>query len=199
MTARSQMELPFTFWVRRMEQTIKNGISEIVGADFIEIREGGEELLEKKVEEIKEIKKSNSVNENKNKDVDIIIVENESIKNESESDMVMNTETKDIKSEDLKEQSTIRVNTEKLDNLVNIVGEMIVAHSSLRIFKEWISEDKIDDFEKIISDLDNITKSMQEDVLSVRMIPIGNTFIQFKRIIIILRIRISACYIPQYQ
>ena len=54
-----------------------------------------------------------------------------------------------------------------------------MAHSSLRIFKEWISEDKIDDFEKIISDLDNITKSMQEDVLSVRMIPIGNSFLQF--------------------
>ena len=63
------------------------------------------------------------------------------------------------------------------------MGELIVAHSSIRTFKDWISENRADDFEKIISDLDNITKSMQEDVLSVRMIPIGNTFIQFKRMI----------------
>ncbi len=157
-------------------EIMKNGIAEIVELKNVEIREGGKELLEKietkKSEEKKEISvKSEKSEENIEKE------ENE-IKTEIEPTVV--SETKDIKSE---EQSTIRVNTEKLDNLVNIVGEMIVAHSSLRIFKEWINEDKMDDFEKIISDLDNITKSMQEDVLSVRMIPIGNTFIQFKRMI----------------
>ncbi len=157
-------------------EIMKNGIAEIVELKNVEIREGGKELLEKietkKSEEKKEISvKSEKSEENIEKE------ENE-IKTEIEPTVV--SETKDIKSE---EQSTIRVNTEKLDNLVNIVGEMIVAHSSLRICKEWINEDKMDDFEKIISDLDNITKSMQEDVLSVRMIPIGNTFIQFKRMI----------------
>lgn len=159
-------------------EIIKNGIFEIIDEKYITVKESGKELLEKKGDEV--IIDEKTVN----KEIENFIkLEEEISESAGDRDTKNLPETKEVKGDELKEQSTIRVNTEKLDNLVNIVGEMIVAHSSLRIFKEWISEDKIDDFEKIISDLDNITKSMQEDVLSVRMIPIGNTFIQFKRMI----------------
>ena len=158
-------------------EILKNGISEIIDSKYIEIRQGGNELLENKTK--KEIKKE----ENINNDDEMIIKSEKEITNNVIAEKKSEINIAEAKSEDAKEQSTIRVNTEKLDNLVNIVGELIVAHSSLRTFKDWISENRADDFEKIISDLDNITKSMQEDVLSVRMIPIGNTFIQFKRMI----------------
>lgn len=100
-------------------------------------------------------------------------------------------EKKDIKvdsndndnSEKIKEKTSIRVDTKKLDNLVNVVGELTVAHSSLKNFRKFISEEKMEEFEGLISELDNITKSMQEDVFSIRMVPIGNNFMQFKRMV----------------
>ncbi len=66
---------------------------------------------------------------------------------------------------------------------MNIVGELIVTHSSLRMFREMINEEKMEQYEKVLLDLETITKNMQEEILSIRMIPIGNTFIQFKRMI----------------
>jgi two-component system chemotaxis sensor kinase CheA len=82
-----------------------------------------------------------------------------------------------------KEIKTVRVNTGKLDKLVNIAGELIVSHSSLKVFSDFIKEEKMEEFQKIVSDLDTITKELQENVLSIRMIPVGSTFLQFKRMV----------------
>lgn len=98
---------------------------------------------------------------------------------EDKKDNVQDKIVSDIK----KGINTIRVNTLKLDNLVNIAGELIVTHSRLKIFIDLIKSNYQEDFSKIIVDLDNITKELQENVLSVRMIPIGNTFLQFKRMV----------------
>lgn len=149
---------------------IKNSIEELIESQYISIREISENEISVSEE---------SVSKEETAIIREEFVEMETVQSENHEAKAEKTEGK----EENKEMATIRVNTEKLDNLVNIVGELIVSHSSLRTFKEFIAEHKVDDFEKLISDLDNVTKSMQEDVLAVRMIPVGNTFVQFKRMI----------------
>ncbi len=113
------------------------------------------------------------------------------------------TETKDLKQEktdksdksdkdlskgDALQKQTIRVDIERLDNLWNLVGELIITRSRyLQII------DKINDFETVqaikseIEDatnvLDRITDQMQVGMMQARMVPIGNVFSKFPRMV----------------
>ncbi len=91
------------------------------------------------------------------------------------------------KTENLQKQ-TIRVDIERLDNLWNLVGELIITRSRyLQI------TDRINDFESIqaikteIEDatnvLDRITDQMQIGMMQARMVPIGNVFSKFPRMV----------------
>ncbi|OQY10392.1 MAG: hypothetical protein B6I28_01105 [Fusobacteriia bacterium 4572_132] len=102
---------------------------------------------------------------------------------EKKIDKMEQEKNKKIISGDKIEKNSIRVNTKKLDKIINNLGELIVAHSSLRIYKNCIEEKNQEGFEKLISDLKRITKTMQENVLDVRMIPIENTLLQFKSMV----------------
>ncbi|HCL56910.1 MAG TPA: chemotaxis protein CheA [Spirochaetia bacterium] len=84
-----------------------------------------------------------------------------------------------------KEQSFIRVNTEKLDRLLNFVSELIISHSRVYSLINQLSKYAVDSMEltNIISGLENLTREIQEQVMSIRMIPLGPTFIQFNRLV----------------
>lgn len=127
--------------------------------------------------------KNNEMEEKNNEFIDENKIEDKIIENEEMNENVEQNIQEKIVSDIKKGISTIRVNTLKLDNLVNIAGELIVSHSRLKVFSEYVDSNYLEEFTKIITDLDNITKELQENVLSVRMIPVGNTFLQFKRMV----------------
>jgi two-component system chemotaxis sensor kinase CheA len=76
--------------------------------------------------------------------------------------------------------SSIRVNIEKLDHLVNLVGELVTAQARLSQEANKINTSGLnsvsEDFERLIWEL-------RENALSIRMLPIGSTFGKFNRLV----------------
>ncbi len=79
--------------------------------------------------------------------------------------------------------STIRVDLKKLDNLVNLVGEMAIMHSmflqKIREADSGVSEE----FEGLFNQLQVVGRSIQEGVMSLRMLPVGEVFNRFARLV----------------
>lgn len=82
-----------------------------------------------------------------------------------------------------KESTTIRVDTHKLDNLINLVGELVI--NQARVAQIASSKGKINQSElsSTAETLDRITRDIQECIMKARMIPIESTFNQFHRMV----------------
>ncbi|MBP7901786.1 MAG: chemotaxis protein CheA [Spirochaetes bacterium] len=81
------------------------------------------------------------------------------------------------------ESNTVRVDTLKLDNLMNLLGEIVIGQASLNRISEAIDEEQGYRLKNALYGLDRITREFQEQIMSIRMIPIGPTFDQFKRFV----------------
>ena len=79
--------------------------------------------------------------------------------------------------------STVRVNTEKLDSLMDVVGELVIVQSQL-----WESSrvaaagGDATALQRNVTQLSRITKELQHTAMSVRMIPIKPTFQKMERL-----------------
>ncbi len=77
--------------------------------------------------------------------------------------------------------STIRVDLKKLDHLVNIVGEMVIIHSMLQ---EAINNNGASTrLDVLFGQLQRIGREIQEGVMSLRMLPVGEVFHRFNRLV----------------
>jgi len=76
--------------------------------------------------------------------------------------------------------SSIRVSSDKLDRLVNLVGELVTVQarltrtSALRNDPELLS---------ISEEVERLTEYLRDNTMSVRMVPIGTMFNKFKRLV----------------
>ena len=75
---------------------------------------------------------------------------------------------------------TIRVVTEKLDVLINLVGEMITARNRLKGFSDRFRNDEL---AGIASTVERLTGQLHTSVMSVRMVPIERLFIKFPGVV----------------
>jgi two-component system chemotaxis sensor kinase CheA len=77
--------------------------------------------------------------------------------------------------------TSIRVSTDKVDLLVNLVGELIITESMLSSLSAM---GKLDgpEAELGLADLARHTRNLQEAVLAIRMLPISNVFSRFPRL-----------------
>jgi two-component system, chemotaxis family, sensor kinase CheA len=81
------------------------------------------------------------------------------------------------------ETETVRVETVKLDNLMNLLGEIVIGQSAIARVADTLSEDDSYALRNALHVLDRSTREFQEQIMSIRMIPIGSLFSQFKRFI----------------
>lgn len=79
--------------------------------------------------------------------------------------------------------SSIRVETEKVDNLINLVSELVITQSMLTELSQNFSEDKIARLQAGLDLLQQNTKELQESVLNIRMLPISFAFNRFPRLV----------------
>ena len=77
---------------------------------------------------------------------------------------------------------TIRVDTEKLDKLVNLVGELVIGVARVNQLAE-LAEEAGDDLSSAVEALEHISRDLQENVMRVRMIPVEGTFNRFQRVV----------------
>ncbi|WP_020650237.1 chemotaxis protein CheA [Solimonas variicoloris] len=76
------------------------------------------------------------------------------------------------------EAETIRVETHKLDQLMNLIGELVLVRNRLKAVKPLLEEPAA----RAVGELDFITRSLQNTVAQVRMQPIGKVFSRFPKL-----------------
>ena len=79
-------------------------------------------------------------------------------------------------------EKNVRVDTEKMDLLIELVGELVISQSMIANDPVVVNE-KGEKFRKTMSQLARITQSLQSVSMSMRMVPIGSTFQKMKRIV----------------
>ncbi|NLW79514.1 MAG: chemotaxis protein CheA [Ruminococcaceae bacterium] len=79
-------------------------------------------------------------------------------------------------------QSLISVNQSKLDNLVNIMGEIVIAESMVASNPD-LKDLPLDNFNKSARQLRKLTDQLQDIVMSIRMVPLTGTFQKMGRIV----------------
>ncbi|MFO1349968.1 MAG: chemotaxis protein CheA [Gammaproteobacteria bacterium] len=81
------------------------------------------------------------------------------------------------------ESSSIRVSIDKVDALVNLVGELVITQSMLSRFAEGFDMSQIDELRDGISQLMRNTRELQETAMRIRMLPISTCFNRFPRMV----------------
>lgn len=76
----------------------------------------------------------------------------------------------------------VKVDTHKLDNLVDLAGELVIAQSMLRQHP-FLQGAKDQQLLHTLSQLNQITSSLQSMTMSLRMVPIRNTFQKMLRLV----------------
>ena len=81
-----------------------------------------------------------------------------------------------------KSSETVKVDTQKLDNLVNLVGELVIANALMN--EVLVSANNTNtSANKNLSQLSKIVKDIQDQVMSIRMVPIKSTFQKMARLV----------------
>ena len=81
------------------------------------------------------------------------------------------------------DSGSIRVATEKVDNIINLVGELLITQSMLSGFADGINPNDLDRLRQGLSQLARNTRELQESVMQIRMLPISFAFNRFPRIV----------------
>ena len=79
--------------------------------------------------------------------------------------------------------ASIRVHTEKVDKLVNLVGEMVITQSMLAQILSRFTPDELPRLSEAVAAMERHTRDLQERVMSVRMQPIKTVFSRFHRLV----------------
>ncbi len=77
-------------------------------------------------------------------------------------------------------QSSIRVDAYKLDDMVALVGELVIAQSKL---SQVVSRYHDPMLQSVAEELELLSASLRDQTLSMRMLPIGTTFDRFRRLV----------------
>lgn len=81
------------------------------------------------------------------------------------------------------EASTIRVSVEKVDQLINLVGELVITQAMLAQNSRSVDPVLYEQLMAGLTDLDRNTRDLQEAVMSIRMIPMATVFSRFPRML----------------
>jgi len=79
-------------------------------------------------------------------------------------------------------QTMISVHVDKLDNLMNMVGELVIAESMVTQNPE-VTSLEIESFDKASRQLQKISADLQDMVMGIRMVPLSTTFMKMHRIV----------------
>ncbi|MGQ9844290.1 MAG: chemotaxis protein CheW, partial [Spirochaetota bacterium] len=83
---------------------------------------------------------------------------------------------------------TVKVSVDKLDQLLNNVGELVIANSGFyKLYEEMrrlnIEKIIINEFKNRMEQMSRIAKDLQSGIMKTRMVPIGQVFSRFNRLV----------------
>ena len=149
--------------------SIVNGISEVVKveASVIEIEET-ETVEVEKVEEVKP------------KEVEEKAEESKKIENVVEAPKKAATKKPQPKKEVKKAHQSVRVDLERIDNLMNMVSELVIYRTRL---EQIVTTHKSQELNETLEQVGRTTSDLQDLVMKIRMLPLDTVFNRFPRMI----------------
>ena len=87
------------------------------------------------------------------------------------------------KSSSSSEATSIRVGIDKIDSLINMVGELVITQSMLGQLGANFDMNKLVRLQEGLAQLEHNTRELQESVMRIRMLPISFTFSRFPRLV----------------
>jgi len=81
------------------------------------------------------------------------------------------------------DSSTLRVSVEKVDQLINLVGELVITQAMLAQNGKALTGTALQSLSTSLTDLERNTRDLQEAVMSIRMIPMSLIFNRFPRML----------------
>jgi len=88
-----------------------------------------------------------------------------------------------------KSSSTIRVDHEKLDHLMNLIGELIINRNRFAMLARSLEDGQVDVQEvaqsliETTDAMNRISDDLQDTIMNVRMVPVGTVFSRFPRLV----------------
>jgi two-component system chemotaxis sensor kinase CheA len=90
------------------------------------------------------------------------------------------TKQKQGKESKAQESQSIRVDADKLDHLINLVGELIIAAAGANLVAR---STRILELQESHSTLANLVEEVRDSALQLRMVKVGGTFSRFQRVV----------------
>jgi len=81
------------------------------------------------------------------------------------------------------ENTSIRVSIDKIDSLINMVGELVITQSMLGQLGQEFDITRVQRLQEGLSQLEQNTRELQESVMKIRMLPISFAFSRFPRLV----------------
>jgi two-component system chemotaxis sensor kinase CheA len=81
------------------------------------------------------------------------------------------------------EAATVRVPIEKVDSLVNLVGELVITQSMIGRLVAHLGPERAGELEEAVAQMDRHARELQDRVMAVRMLPIRIVFGRFPRLV----------------
>ena len=81
------------------------------------------------------------------------------------------------------EATSIRVGVEKVDQLINLVGELVITQAMLAQTASHMDTALYESLRTGLAQLEHNTRDLQESVMSIRMMPISFVFSRFPRVV----------------
>ncbi|MEI7035971.1 chemotaxis protein CheA [Fulvimonas yonginensis] len=81
------------------------------------------------------------------------------------------------------ESSSVRVAIDKIDGLINLVGELVITQAMLDTFREEFDPSRLALLQQGLTQLARHARELQESVMGIRMLPIASVFNRFPRLV----------------
>jgi two-component system, chemotaxis family, sensor kinase CheA len=89
---------------------------------------------------------------------------------------------------DKRKSKTVRVDVERLEQLMNLVGELVIDQTQVArignvLNSRYTSDETVDELEQVSDHISRIIGELQESVMKARMLPVEQLFMRFPRMV----------------
>ena len=87
---------------------------------------------------------------------------------------------KKVKASKARESQLIRVNSDKLEELINLIGELVISNAHTSLLVQKLNDSKL---QESAAETSQQIEDIRDAALSLRMVQIGETFNKFRRVV----------------
>lgn len=95
-------------------------------------------------------------------------------------DAALDKQKKSVGGKSAAENRSIRVDAEKLDKLINLIGELVISRQRVDLLSAQAGHGPLSE---AVASLGNFTEQIRDAALTLRMVQIGETFQRFRRVV----------------